>query len=77
MRCAIKGVRSMSSIRVNGEKQDVMTPLTVQALLELLGYQSTRVAVAVNNEFVPRSAYAEALVQADDAVDVLMAVQGG
>lgn len=67
----------MSGVRVNGELQDLATPLPVQVMLDVLGYQAARVAVAVNNEFVPRSAYGETLVQAGDAVDVLMAVQGG
>jgi sulfur carrier protein len=65
------------SIIVNGEPSGVAPGATVAALLEALDVPSRGVAVAVDAEVVPRSAW-ETFAVADGArVEVLIAVQGG
>ncbi len=61
---------------VNGD------PITVEAvpldeLLVSLGYECEKVAVAVNETFVPRRKWGSRELSADDRVDVLAAIQGG
>lgn len=62
---------------VNGEQRE-SAPISIAALVtELTGDRSpTGVAVAVNDTVVPRSDW-DRTIAADDAVDVLTAVQGG
>jgi sulfur carrier protein len=62
---------------VNGEAREVPAGTSVQALLGLLGLEGRRVAVAVNRQVVPRSAYDGQRLAAGDRVEVLEAVGGG
>jgi sulfur carrier protein len=49
----------------------------VAALIDTLGLQTRRVAIAVNRNVVPRSAFATHQLAADDRVEILEAVGGG
>jgi len=62
---------------VNGEKVELAPEATVGAVLEQLKVRATGVAVALNGEVVPRSAWHETLLRADDRVELLTAAQGG
>ena len=44
-------------ITINGERRAVPAPQTVETLLESLGIDGRKVAVELNVEIVPRSAY--------------------
>ena len=52
---------------------------TLEELLRIVGVTSETkgVAVALNGEVVPRSAWASARVQENDSVEIVYAVQGG
>jgi sulfur carrier protein len=62
---------------VNGEPRVAPAECTVGALLELLELGRRRVAVAVNRDVVPRSAFASRQLAAGDRVEILEAVGGG
>lgn len=64
-------------IVVNGEPSALAPGLTVQELVEALGAPERGVAVAVDAEVVPRSAWGEVVVGDGAHVEVLTAVQGG
>jgi sulfur carrier protein len=64
-------------MRVNGEERPASPGLTVSALVAQLGTGPKGVAVAVNGEVVPRSAWAACPLHDDDRVEVLTAAQGG
>jgi len=66
-------------LRVNGEWMEWPAPMTVADLLERLGLGSvsTGIAVAVNNEVVPRARWSETVLQDGDVVEVVRAVAGG
>jgi sulfur carrier protein len=61
---------------VNGAVQDVEV-VSVEALVAELTAARRGVAVAVNGEVVPRSAWSGALLRDGDRVEVLTAAQGG
>jgi sulfur carrier protein len=65
------------NVHVNGEATTVDDGLSVDGLVELLQCGRKGVAVAVNEEVVPRSQWARALLAAGDRVEVLRAAQGG
>ena len=67
----------MIVVSVNNEKKEFANAITVAELLATCGFVADKVAVAVNTEFVPRSAYAVEKVSNNDRVDVLAPVQGG
>jgi sulfur carrier protein len=67
----------MIELVVNGERRRVEDPATLDALIDALACGRRGVAVAVNSEIVPRSAWAVTQLTAGDTVEVLNAVQGG
>jgi sulfur carrier protein len=64
-------------ILVNGEPQPLPEDAYVTGLLAQLGLAGRRVAVAVNRDVVPRSAWPTHRLQAGDRVEILEAVGGG
>ena len=64
-------------ITVNGESLEVADSITVDQLMRQLHYEPVRVAVAVNLEFVPRSAYGDTRLAESDQVEIVAAVAGG
>ena len=62
---------------VNGESRAVPAGCTVAGLVELLGLTGRRVAVAVNRDVVPRSAFRSRQLASGDRVEILEAVGGG
>jgi sulfur carrier protein len=67
----------MISISLNGQSIDLPQDLTVAAALEQLNFTDTKVAVAINGDFVPRSTYDERKLQDKDLVDIVRPVGGG
>lgn len=61
-------------LTVNGRDQQVRAGTT---LAELVGKDANGVAVAVNEEMVPRSAWPATRLHAGDRVEMLEARQGG
>ena len=65
-------------IELNGETVELAAAATVAAAVDALGADSTRgVAVAVDGEVVPRSAWEATTLEEGQQVEVLHAVQGG
>ncbi|HET9058427.1 MAG TPA: sulfur carrier protein ThiS [Acidimicrobiales bacterium] len=67
----------MMQVVINGQHCSLDDGATVEALIERLACGHRGVAVAVNSEIVPRSAWTVTRLYADDMVEVLHAVQGG
>ncbi|MCY4095233.1 MAG: sulfur carrier protein ThiS [Gammaproteobacteria bacterium] len=61
---------------VNGEPVTIK-PGRLSDVLASLGYECEKVAVAVNETFVPRRTWNLRELKKDDRVDVLAAIQGG
>ncbi|MDQ5880632.1 MAG: sulfur carrier protein [Pseudomonadota bacterium] len=62
---------------INGESRDFPAPLSVAALLELLGYAGKRIAVERNGEIVPKSLHGETALVEGDKLEIVVAVGGG
>ncbi len=77
MKPSLSSSASPIEITVNGEPRDIPEECTVQNLLDLLGMEGRRVAVACNRDVVPRSEYAAAEIRSGDQVEILEAVGGG
>lgn len=67
----------MISIQLNGEKKVFEDSLTIQELIRQIQVPTQTVAVAVNSEIVPRSAFDRVRVQDKDRVEIIRAVGGG
>lgn len=64
-------------IIVNGETREVETGLTAVQLVELMGLAGRRMAMEVNMEIVPRSAYDSYHFKEGDRVEIVQAIGGG
>lgn len=64
-------------ITVNGKQTQVVDGLTADILLEQLGLVGQRLALEINREILPRSAFAQRVLQEDDQVEIIHAVGGG
>lgn len=62
---------------VNGAPRTVCGGCTVEGLIGELGFEQRRVAIAVNRDVVPRSAFATHRLGPGDRVEILEAVGGG
>ena len=67
------------TIEINGEPVELAEPATVAAAVERAGAGGARrgVAVAVDGEVVPRSAWEETELSEGQRVEVVGAIQGG
>lgn len=64
-------------IVLNGRERDVETGATIADLMVASGLQGKRVAIEVNREIVPRSAFDARVLAAGDRVEVVHAIGGG
>ena len=67
----------MINISLNNEPKQLAENIALSDALVQLGFGETKVAVAINGEFVPRSTYKDRLLQANDQIDIVKPVGGG
>jgi len=67
----------MISISLNNVPTEIARDTLLKDALQQWGYGESKVAVAINGEFVARTTYAERSLQADDEVDIVKPVGGG
>ncbi len=65
------------NLTVNGDPVELDDGLSVAALVAQRAPDHRRIAVAVNADVVPRSAWPTTALRDGDAVEVLVAVAGG
>ena len=65
------------NVTINGEFRHVPDGITVLQLLDILKITATRVAVELNLEIVPKSTYAERILQDNDRIEIVHFVGGG
>ena len=68
----------MATIKVNGESQEVVLPMTVEELIKQNNVENPElVSVQVNEAFLDRNDYARRQVKDGDEVDFLFFMGGG
>lgn len=67
----------MNRIQVNGQPMQVPAGWRIADLLLDLGYAGWRVAVERNGSIVPRSLHEQRALEADDRIEIVVAVGGG
>ena len=64
-------------VRVNGQSRRLNGPVTIQGLLEELGYRNQFVAVALNQHCVPVQQFQDKHIQDQDEIEILAPMAGG
>ncbi len=67
----------MIQVSVNNEIKSIATETLLSDALRVWGYGDSKIAVAINQEFVPRSTYAERALSNNDQIDIVRPVGGG
>ncbi len=67
----------MIILTVNGESRTVDDGTSIIKLLETLGIEQRRVAVAINGEVVPRTEHEQTSLKDGDQVEIVRMVGGG
>ena len=67
------------NIKVNGETKEVSTGLTLHQLLLDLEIDPSRpgIAVAIDQEVIPRTQWEETAIQPESEIEIIRAAQGG
>lgn len=66
----------MIELQVNGQEKQLPQPMTVQQALAIW-QPAEPYAIALNNEFVPRSLYDQTRLSAKDQIDIVSPITGG
>ncbi|MCW8410101.1 sulfur carrier protein ThiS [Legionella sp. PATHC035] len=64
-------------IYINDEPLTVDASTTLQAILERQNDIAAHVAIAINNQFIPKSMFAETTLYEGDRIDLIVPMQGG
>ncbi len=72
-----EGMPAPIIVVVNGEERPVEAGITLDGLLEVLGTRRRGVAVALDGEVVPRSAWRSSTLLAGARVEIVTAAAGG
>lgn len=64
-------------VTINGETQQLCPSSTVNDLVESLSLDPKKIALERNGEIVPRSTYADVLVNEGDQIEIVQFIGGG
>ena len=64
-------------LSVNNETKSLAANTPLSDALQAWGYGDSKIAVAINGEFVPRSTYTERELVNGDQIDIVKPVGGG
>lgn len=67
----------MIKIQLNANEMTITETQTLQELLDTHGFHTGVFAIAINRQFIPRSAYANINLNDGDQIDVVTPMQGG
>lgn len=66
------------TIWVNQKEHSFDTPLTLSSLIQQLGKaKKTGIAIAVNNNVIPKNNWSDLMLKNQDKVTIITATQGG
>ncbi len=67
----------MFSILVNNNSFEIESNCALSQLIDIAGFAEQTIAVAINGEFVPKSAYLNTTLKAADQIDIVKPIGGG
>jgi len=67
----------MITIQLNGQPSELELPMTLDDAITLWRYQLNSIAVAINEVFIPKANYQTTIIDANDSIEIVTAMQGG
>ena len=77
LRLRPKELPESMQVQINGEARDFDGPLTVESVLQTLGFDPRKIAVERNLEIVPKGAYGGTPVADGDKLEIVHFIGGG
>jgi len=77
LRRRLKELPQNMQVQINGEARDFDGPLTVESVLQRLGFDPRKIAVERNLEIVPKGAYGGTPVAEGDKLEIVHFIGGG
>ena len=65
------------NIKINGEEHFIEENKTISEILDQLSLKPESIAIAINYQVLPKTAYTSRLVKEGDKLEIIHAVQGG
>ena len=72
-----KDLPQTMQVQINGEARDFEGPLTVESVLERLGFDPRKIAVERNLEIVPKGTYGGTAINDGDKLEIVHFIGGG
>ena len=63
-------------IKINGEEKELSSEIILEKLLEINKFDTSRIAVIVNDDIVPKDIYKEKVIKDGDSIEVVSFVGG-
>ena len=67
----------MIQAKINGQIVDLAEKTTIQQILQTQNHKTDRVAVELNGQIVPKSAYEQQEIKSEDTLEIVSFVGGG
>ena len=67
----------MIEIQLNGEVKSLHSSATIAEMVTELGLDSRKIAIEQNRSIIPKSAYSNTLIAANDAIEIVAFMGGG
>lgn len=67
----------MMTIVLNGKNQQIHRNSSVEQLLKSLNLENKRLAIEINQQIIPRSAFSNHILNELDKVEIVQAIGGG
>lgn len=67
----------MITVILNGEEKKLEQPVNLTELLNTLQVDTTHIAVALNNEVIPKTDFNQTLIREGDRIEMMTPVGGG
>lgn len=65
-------------VKLNYQSKEIASQISIQQLLDnTIGEKQKGIAVAINDTVVPKTAWSQHLIQANDDILIIKATQGG
>lgn len=62
---------------INGTETQLEGPVSVSGYLEAHGYKESQIAVELNEEILPKAAYAKTMLKDGDVMEIVQFMGGG
>jgi len=65
------------NVIINGKEQQIESNITLEKLVDILGFNNKKIAVELNEEIIPSRLYSATEIKQNDSLEIVQAIGGG